>query len=82
MAGLEDDLRGLRRPALVLRGATSDVLSEDGADELVELLPDARYARITGAGHLAAGDNPESFVGNVVRFLDEIGWAATPPAPA
>jgi pimeloyl-ACP methyl ester carboxylesterase len=59
----------------VLRGAGSDVLSEAGADELMALLPDARYARITGAGHLAAGDNPESFVGHVLRFLDEIRWA-------
>ncbi|HYT40112.1 MAG TPA: alpha/beta hydrolase [Acidimicrobiia bacterium] len=75
VAGLEDDLRGLHRPALVLRGAASDVLSEAGADELVELLPDARYARISGAGHLAAGDNPESFVNLVARFLDEIRWA-------
>ncbi|MCA1842471.1 MAG: alpha/beta hydrolase, partial [Actinobacteria bacterium] len=73
--GLDDDLRQLHRPTLVLRGAQSDVLSEAGADELVALLPDARYARITGAGHLAAGDNPESFVGLVGRFLDEIGWA-------
>ncbi|HET9771839.1 MAG TPA: alpha/beta hydrolase [Acidimicrobiia bacterium] len=74
VAGLDDDLRRLTRPALVLRGAGSDVLSEAGADELMALLPDARYARITGAGHLAAGDNPESFVGHVIRFLDEISW--------
>jgi pimeloyl-ACP methyl ester carboxylesterase len=75
VAGLDDDLRGLDRPTLVLRGAESDVLSESGADELLALLPDARYARISGAGHLAAGDNPASFVGLVTRFLDEIRWA-------
>jgi pimeloyl-ACP methyl ester carboxylesterase len=77
VAGLDDDLRHLRRPTLVLRGSHSDVLSEAGADELVELLPDARYARIQGAGHLAAGDNPESFVGLVTRFLHGIGWGTT-----
>ena len=75
VAGMDEDLRNVHRPVLVLRGANSDVLSEDGADELMALLPDARFARITGAGHLAAGDNPESFVGLVSRFLDEIGWA-------
>ena len=75
VAGLDDDLRSLHRPTLVLRGAQSDVLSEAGADELVELLPDARYARIHGAGHLAAGDNPESFVSLVNRFLNEMAWA-------
>jgi pimeloyl-ACP methyl ester carboxylesterase len=74
VAGMDDDLRGLGRPVLVLRGANSDVLSEDGADELMTMLPDARFARITGAGHLAAGDNPESFVSHVTRFLDEIRW--------
>lgn len=79
VAGLDDDLRNLQRPALVLRGAGSDVLSEAGADELVDLLPDARYARISGAGHLAAGDNPESFLSHVLRFLDEIGWAERDP---
>ena len=79
VAGLDDDLRNLRRPALVLRGAGSDVLSEAGADELMALLPDARYARISGAGHLAAGDNPESFLSHVVRFLDEIHWAERRP---
>lgn len=29
--------------------------------------------RIAAAGHLAAGDNPESFVGLVKGFLREIG---------
>ena len=82
VAGLDDDLRALHRPTLVLRGAQSDVLSEAGADELVELLPDARYAHIHGAGHLAAGDNPESFVSHVGRFLDEIHWADTGLNPA
>ena len=75
VAGLDEDLRGLDRPVLLLRGSNSDVLSEEGADELLALLPDARFARITGAGHLAAGDNPESFVSLVTRFLDEIRWA-------
>lgn len=74
VAGMDEDLRNLHRPVLVLRGANSDVLSEDGADELMGMLPDARFARISGAGHLAAGDNPESFVSLVGRFLDEIGW--------
>lgn len=76
VAGLDEDLRGLQRPVLLLRGANSDVLSEDGAEELMTLLPDARFARISGAGHLAAGDNPESFVSLVTRFLDEINWDA------
>ena len=59
---------------LVLRGAQSDVLSDEGAQEVAALVPDARVATIGAAGHLAAGDNPESTVSLVRAFLDETGW--------
>jgi pimeloyl-ACP methyl ester carboxylesterase len=72
--GLEDDLRSLRLPVLVLRGTSSDVLSEEGAQELVGLLHNGRLARIGGAGHLAAGDNPNSFRSLVTGFLEELNW--------
>ena len=61
-------------PVLVLRGAGSDVLSSEGADEIVGLIPDARLATIAAAGHHAAGDNPESTVGLVTSFLADIAW--------
>ena len=72
--GLAQDAAGLRCPVLVLRGATSDVLSDEGAEEVAALIPDARLATVVNAGHLAAGDNPESTVGLVASFLDELGW--------
>ncbi|HMC39760.1 MAG TPA: alpha/beta hydrolase, partial [Acidimicrobiales bacterium] len=74
VAGLDDDLRHLRRPVLVLRGSASDVLSDEGAEEVAALIPDARLATVVNAGHLAAVDNPESTVGLVVSFLAELGW--------
>ena len=61
-------------PVLVLRGVASDVLSSEGADEIVGLIPDARLATIAAAGHHAAGDNPESTVGHVTSFLADIAW--------
>lgn len=72
VAGLDDDLRSLGCPVLVLRGTLSDVLSEGGADELVSLIPRGRLAVVSGAGHLTAGDNPESFVGLVSAFVGEV----------
>ena len=72
--GLAQDAAGLGCPVLVLRGATSDVLSDEGAEEVAALIPDARLATVVNAGHLAAGDNPESTVGLVASFLDELGW--------
>lgn len=74
LEGLEDEARGLRCPVLVLRGAFSDVLSGEGAEEVAALIPDARLATVHNAGHLAAGDNPESTVSLVTAFLAEVGW--------
>ena len=70
--GLDDDAKSLRCPVLVLRGASSDVLSQQGAEDVTALIPGARMAVIANAGHLAAGDNPASTVGLIHSFLDEI----------
>ena len=75
LEGLADDAASLRCPVLVLRGADSAVLSNQGAEEVAALIPDSRLRTVANAGHLAAGDNPESTVGLVRAFLEEIGWS-------
>jgi pimeloyl-ACP methyl ester carboxylesterase len=50
----------------------SDVLSETGAREMLELVPHARYADVGGAGHMVAGDRNEAFTGAVTSFLDDL----------
>ena len=72
--GLDDDAASLRVPALVLRGAYSDVLSGEGAEELAALVPGARFRTVERAGHLVAGDNPDGTVRAVAGFLADIGW--------
>ena len=72
--GPQDDAASLGCPVLILRGANSDVLSNQGAEEVAEIIPDSRLRTVANAGHLAAGDNPESTVGLVTAFLDEIAW--------
>src|SRR5262249_37903201 len=73
LAGMADEARTLRCPVLVLRGAASDVLSNEGAEEIASLIPDARLATVGSAGHHAAGDNPETTVDLVRSFLAETG---------
>ena len=75
LEGLADDAASLKCPVLVLRGGKSDVLSDQGAEEVAALIPDSRLRTVANAGHLAAGDNPESTVGLVRSFLDDIGWS-------
>jgi non-heme chloroperoxidase len=74
LEGLEQEAASLRCPVLVLRGAFSDVLSGEGAEEVAQLIPGARLHTVAKAGHLAAGDNPESTVSLVTGFLRDIGW--------
>ena len=42
LAGLDEDAAKVTAPALVLRGAESDVLSDDGARDVAALIPDRR----------------------------------------
>jgi pimeloyl-ACP methyl ester carboxylesterase len=74
LEGLEQEAASLRCPVLVLRGAFSDVLSGEGAEEVAAVIPGARLVTVAKAGHLAAGDNPESTVSLVTGFLRDIGW--------
>jgi non-heme chloroperoxidase len=66
---LEAAARGLRGPTLLVRGRLSDVLSEAGARAFLALVPHARYADVSGAGHMVAGDRNDAFTAAVADFL-------------
>jgi len=64
--------KNLTIPVLLVRGRMSDLLSEEGAQELLELVPHARLADVAGAGHMVAGDRNDLFNDAVVSFLEEV----------
>ena len=64
--------RKLTLPVLLVRGRMSDLLSEEGARELLELVPHARMADVAGAGHMVAGDRNDRFSEAVLTFLDSL----------
>lgn len=69
-AELWDALRSVRCPALVVRGAASDVLSADVADRMAdEVLPSGRLAVVARASHSVMTDNPEGFAEAVCAFV-------------
>ncbi len=74
MSGVKEAAASVPCPVLVLRGAASDVLSQQGAEEVAAVFPNARLATVEKAGHLAAGDNPHSTVKLIADFLDEQRW--------
>jgi pimeloyl-ACP methyl ester carboxylesterase len=67
---LEDAARRLRLPTLLVRGASSDLLSEEGAAAMLALVPHARQVDVAGAGHMVAGDRNDRFNAAVVDFLE------------
>jgi pimeloyl-ACP methyl ester carboxylesterase len=69
---LQTAARAIRVPTLLVRGRVSDLLSEAGARELLELVPHARLADVAGAGHMVAGDRNDAFNDAVVTFLDDV----------
>ena len=64
--------RNVRMPFLLVRGRMSDLLSEEGAQEMLELVPHARFADVAGAGHMVAGDRNDAFNDAVLGFLDSL----------
>ena len=69
---LEAAARTLTVPTLLVRGRQSDLLTEEGAQKFLAMVPHARYADVQGAGHMVAGDRNDAFNGAVVDFLDEV----------
>ena len=69
---LKDAARRLTIPTLLVRGRVSDLLSEEGAKELLELVPHAEYADVAGAGHMVAGDRNDLFNDAIVGFLERV----------
>lgn len=59
----------LRLPTLLVRGRSSDLLSEAGARDFLALVPQAEFADVAGAGHMVAGDRNEVFNQAILRFL-------------
>jgi non-heme chloroperoxidase len=71
-SSLEDAARRLALPMLLVRGRMSDLLSEEGARNMLELVPHAEFADVEGAGHMVAGDRNDAFNGAVLGFLDSL----------
>ena len=59
----------LKCPTLVVRGAASDVVALETAEQMRRRIPKGQLATVEGAGHLVMGDNPSGFERVVRAFL-------------
>lgn len=58
-------------PTLLVRGTRSDIVTPEGAAELLQLIPTATAVE-AAAGHMVAGDDNDVFTAHLLGFLDEL----------
>ncbi len=56
-------------PALLVRGASSELVKEEHAKEFIALVPHATYVDVNGARHMVAGDRNDQFADAIKSFL-------------
>jgi pimeloyl-ACP methyl ester carboxylesterase len=61
----------LNLPVHLIRGATSDLLTQDAADAFRQSVPGLVYSDIEGAGHMVVGDRNDAFSGAILQFLNQ-----------
>jgi pimeloyl-ACP methyl ester carboxylesterase len=59
----------IRVPTLLVHGLLSDVVTQEGVDDLLAQIPGATAVGVAGAAHMIAGDRNDAFSDAVVTFL-------------
>jgi pimeloyl-ACP methyl ester carboxylesterase len=59
-------------PALLVRGTSSELVTEDHVREFLELVPHAQYMDVAGARHMVAGDRNDRFSAAILGFLEKL----------
>lgn len=68
---LEVAMNNITVPTMLVRGMLSDVLTQEGVDDMVSHLPDITVVEVPDAGHMIAGDQNTAFTDAVTWFLRE-----------
>jgi len=61
-----------RVPTLLVRGMKSDIVTDEGVEDLRRRVPHLEIADIRGAGHMVAGDRNDEFNAAVIEFLTRV----------
>ncbi|MGD0026748.1 MAG: alpha/beta hydrolase [Xanthobacteraceae bacterium] len=74
-AALIEAARRIAIPALLVRGASSELVKEAHVQEFLELVPHADYVDVGGARHMVAGDRNDRFSAAVLSFIGRLSTA-------
>ncbi|MFN0026680.1 MAG: alpha/beta fold hydrolase [Acidimicrobiales bacterium] len=67
----------ITQPALLVRGALSDLVTDDAVAEFQAAVPHSDYVDVRNAGHMVAGDDNDTFAAAIITFLDNCRSART-----
>ncbi|ROM33950.1 alpha/beta hydrolase [Pseudomonas poae] len=73
---LEHAAKQVTIPTLLVRGKQSEMVTAEGVQALLKLIPHAEFVDVEGAGHMVAGDNNDAFNSVIERFLKSTLQAA------
>lgn len=63
-------LSNISVPTLLVRGKLSDVVTDEGVEDFLERVPQAKLADVSDAAHMVAGDQNDAFSSSVIEFLE------------
>ena len=63
----------IRVPTMLVHGLLSDVVTQEGVDDLLAQIPEATVVAVDGAAHMIAGDRNDAFSDAVITFLRGAG---------
>jgi len=72
---LASQVSHIKCPTLIVRGALSDVLTDESAEKFARALPNGRWVRIEKSGHNVQGDNPRALLDAMTTFFREVSIA-------
>jgi pimeloyl-ACP methyl ester carboxylesterase len=59
-------------PTLLIRGALSNVVTQEDVDDFLFAIPHAEFEEIDKAAHMVAGDRNDIFAASAIKFLKKI----------
>ncbi|MGE0741736.1 MAG: alpha/beta fold hydrolase [Hyphomonadaceae bacterium] len=71
-AQLEAAARRVKVPTLLVRGAQSEIVGDAEVRHFLDLMPNAEFVDVAGAGHMVAGDRNDAFNAAILDFLARV----------
>ena len=68
---LDTAMSNIKVPTMLVRGQLSDVVTQEGIDDMVLRMPGVKVVEVSGAAHMIAGDQNDAFSSAVIAFLGD-----------